>query len=223
MNFKIEHESVFTILRVNLEKGESFRAEAGAMMSMSPSIQLEAKTTGKGLFGTLKAAVGGEGFFASLFTAVDGAGEVVLGPASPGDILKMELNNQTIYTQAGAYLAGSPNLELSTKGSAKALFSGEGLFLSKISGTGTLFVSSYGAIFMKELAPGERYIVDTGHIVAFEESINYTIKKAAKGIFSTVASGEGLVCEYVGPGKLWVQTRNIGALAKLLIPFLPKS
>ncbi len=223
MNFNIEHEPVFTTLRVSLEKGESFKAEAGAMMSMSPAVQLEAKTTGKGLFGSIKAAVGGEGFFASLFTAVDGPGEVVLGPASPGDIIQMELSNQTLFTQAGAYLAGSTGLVLSTQGSAKALFSGEGLFLSKITGTGTVFISSYGAIYLKELSSGEKYIVDTGHIVAFEDTISYTIKKAAKGLFSTVASGEGLVCEYSGPGKIWIQTRNIGALAKLLIPFMPKS
>jgi uncharacterized protein (TIGR00266 family) len=223
MNFNIEYGPVFTVLRVSLDKGESFKAEAGAMISMSAAIQLEAKTSGKGLFGSIKAAVGGEGFFASLFTAVDGPGEVVLGPASPGDIMQMELNNQTLYAQAGAYLAGSVGLVLSTQGSAKALFSGEGLFLSKITGTGAVFVSSYGSIYMKELKAGEKYIVDTGHIVAFEESVSYTIKKAAKGLFSTVASGEGLVCEYSGPGKIWIQTRNIGALAKLLIPFLPKS
>jgi len=105
------------------------------MMSMSPTVQLEAKTTGKGLFGTLKAAVGGEGFFASLFTAVDDPAKLFLVLLHQVIYSKMELNHQTIYTQAGAYLAGSPELELSTKGSAKALFSGEGLFLSKISGT----------------------------------------------------------------------------------------
>jgi uncharacterized protein (TIGR00266 family) len=218
----IEHEPVFTTLKVILEKGESFKAEAGAMISMSPTITLEATSSGKGIFGTIKAAVGGESIFAILFTAEAGAGEVILGPASPGDIMQMQLSNQTIFAQAGAYLAGSPELTLSTQGSAKALLSGEGLFLSKISGTGVLFLNSYGSIYQKQLGSGETYIVDTGHIVAFEETVTYKIKKAAKGIFSSLASGEGLVCEYSGPGKIWVQTRNISALAKLLQPYLPK-
>ncbi|MFA6569901.1 MAG: TIGR00266 family protein [Bacteroidota bacterium] len=223
MQFFIEHSPVFTTLRLQLEKGESFKAEAGAMISMSPTISLEAKMSNKSVFGALKAVVGGESFFGTVFTAEGGAGELVLGPGSPGDILQMQLNNQTIFAQAGAYLAGGTDLVLSAQGSAKALMSGEGLFLSKISGTGLLFLNSYGSIYTKELRQDETYVVDTGHIVAFEETVSYKIQKAAKGIFSTLASGEGLVCEYKGPGKIWIQTRNISALAKLLAPFIVKS
>ena len=100
--------------------------------------------------------------------------------------------------------------------------SGEGLFLQKISGYGLLFLNSYGTILEKNLNPGETYIVDTGHIVAFEESIKYNIKKASKGLFSTLASGEGLVCEYYGPGKIWMQSRNLPPFASLLDRYLPK-
>lgn len=221
MDFKIEHGPVFTILRILMTRGEQFRAEAGAMVSMSPTLKLEAKTTGKGLFGTLKAAVGGESFFASLFTAESGDGELVLAPGVIGDILQMDLTGNTIFAEGGAYLAGSPGLEISTKGSAKALISGEGLFLQRITGNGTVFLNSYGAVFEKELKPGETYIVDTGHIVAFEEAVQYKLKKASKGLFSTLASGEGLVCEYSGPGKIWVQTRNLSSFAQLLARFIP--
>lgn len=222
MDYKIEHGPVFTIIRINLKQGEQFRAEAGAMVSMTPTLKLEAKSVGKGLMGTLKAAVGGESFFATLFTAETGDGELVLAPSVLGDVLKMELTGNTIYAEGGAYLAGSPTLELSTKGSFKAMISGEGLFLQRISGTGIVFLNSFGAVFEKVLAPGEVYIVDTNHIVAFEETIQYKIKKAAKGIFSTLASGEGLVCEYTGPGKMWVQTRAISALAQALGKFITK-
>jgi uncharacterized protein (TIGR00266 family) len=220
MEFNIENGPVFTTLRLTFAQGETFKAEAGAMVSMSPSIKLEAKTQAKGIFGNIKAMVGGEGLFASLFTA-EAPGEVILAPAGPGDIVRLDLNNQTLYTQSGAYLAGSPGLELSTKGSMKALLSGEGLFLSKISGSGTVFFNSYGSVLVKELAAGEKYIVDTGHMVAFEESVTYTVKKAAKGLFSTLASGEGLVAEFTGPGRVWIQTRNLSALAAILQQFLP--
>ncbi|MCP4154783.1 MAG: TIGR00266 family protein [bacterium] len=222
MEFKIENGPVFTIVRIEMKQGEQFRAEAGAMVSMSPTLKLEAKSSGKGLMGTLKSAVGGESFFASLITAESGPGELVLAPGVLGDILKMELTGNTIYAEGGAYLAGSPDLDISTKGSFKAMFSGEGLFLQKITGTGTVFLNSYGAIFEKSLAANETYIVDTNHIVAFEETVKYKVKKASKGIFSSLASGEGFVCEYTGPGKLWVQTRALSAFAEQLGRYMHK-
>ena len=223
MEYKIEHGPVFTTLRILMNQGESFRAESGAMVAMSPTIELEAKAAGKGLFGAIKVAVGGESFFASLYTAGGGPGELLLAPAVPGDIITFEMDGKTILAQGGAYLAGSPRLELSTQGSLKSLISGEGLFLQRITGNGPVFLNSYGAIIEKRLAAGETYIVDTGHIVAFEASVQYQLQKVAKGLFSTIASGEGLVCRYQGPGSIWIQTRNLPAFASLLSNFLPKS
>jgi uncharacterized protein (TIGR00266 family) len=220
MEFKIENSPVFTTLTIQMANAEQFRAEAGAMVSMSPTITLEAKKSGKGLLGTMKAAVGGESFFASLFTASGGNGELILAPAALGDIVKLEMSGQTIFAQGGAYLAGSTNLNLSTQGSLIGMMSGEGMFLQKITGSGVLFLNSYGGIIEKTLAPGETYIVDTGHIVAFEESVQYKIRKASKGLFSSMASGEGLVSEYSGPGKIWMQTRNLSAFAQILTKFI---
>lgn len=222
MEFKIEHSPVFTVVRILFKAGEQFRAEAGAMVSMSTNLKLEAKSAGKGLLGTLKAAVGGESFFASLFTAEGGDAELVLAPGTLGDVLKMELNGNTIYCEGGAYLAGSPGLDISTKGSIKAMISGEGLFLQKITGNGVVFLNSYGAIMEKTLGPNETYIVDTNHIVAFEETVQYKLKKASKGILSSLASGEGLVGEYTGPGKMWFQTRALSAFASQLERYIHK-
>ena len=101
------------------------------MVSMSPTLQLKSKKQGKGLGGMLKAAVGGEGLFISEFTAEGGPGELVLAPPTPGDVIPYTLQGNTIMAQGGAYLAGSNDLELSTKGSLKGLISGEGLFLQK--------------------------------------------------------------------------------------------
>lgn len=220
MKFTIEHAPVYATLRVDMQHGEQFRAESGAMVSMSPSIGLEATTSGKGFMGTIKAAVGGESIFATLYSATQGAGELVLAPGAPGDIVQLELRDETWFAQGGAYLAGDPSLTLGTQGSIKALISGEGLFLSKITGSGPLFLTSFGAIYSRDLAIGERYIVDTGHIVAFPSSVTYTVRKAARGLFSTLASGEGLVCEFMGPGRLYMQTRNVSALARMIQPFI---
>ena len=222
MEFKIENRPVFTTLTVNLQEGETVRAESGAMVSMSPTIELKSKKQGKGLGGMLKAAIGGEGLFASEFTATGGTGELVLAPPTPGDVISFELQGKTILAQSGAYLAGALDLELSTQGSFKAMLSGEGLFLQKISGNGTVFLNSYGAVIEKKLAAGEHYKVDTGHLVAFEESVTYTLRKAAKGLFSTLVSGEGLVCDFEGPGSLWIQSRNLKGFATVIANLLPK-
>lgn len=222
MRYEIARGPVFTTLTMYFEQGESFKAEAGAMVSMSNTLDLKSTGSGKGVFGSIKAAIGGEALFAAIYTAARGPGELVLAPGAPGDILKFDING-TLIAQPGAYLAGSPELEISTKGSLKGMIAGEGLFLSKITGTGIVFLNSYGAIFEKELAPGEQYIVDTGHMVAFEETVQYKLKKAAKGIFSTLASGEGLVCEYTGPGKIWIQTRNLNAFGQLMTKSMAKT
>ncbi|HRP02442.1 MAG TPA: TIGR00266 family protein [Candidatus Kapabacteria bacterium] len=221
MQFIIENEPVFTTLKVLMNSGESFRAESGAMLAMSPNVSLEAKSSGKGLIGTLKAAVGGESLFGSVFTANSSNAELILAPTTMGDILHIKLNQQVIFAQGGAYLAGDLGLKLSAKGSLRAMVSGEGLFLQEIAGSGNLFLSSYGKIVERELKAGESIIVDTGHIVAFDSNISYTVKRVAKGIFSSLASGEGLVCEYTGPGKLWLQTRNLPAFAHLISNMLP--
>lgn len=215
MKYSVENQPVFTSLKVELDQGETIRAEAGAMISMSPTIELATKTTGKGLGGILKSAIGGEGLFQSTYTATS-AGEVILAPPTPGDILPIEMSGKTILAQSGAYLAGSETLELSTQGSFRAMVSGEGLFLQKVTGTGTLFLSSFGAIYEKELAGGETYVIDTGNMMAYEEGVSVSIKKAAKGLFATVASGEGLVAHFTGPGKVWIQTRNLPGFASVI-------
>lgn len=223
MEYKIENQPVFTTLKFQLSQGEVVRAESGAMVSMSPTLELKAKKQGKGIGGMFKAAMGGEGIFVSEYTATGGAGELILAPATIGDIISFDLKGQTIYAQSGAYIASFGDLELSTKGSFKAMFSGEGLFLQKITGNGTVFLSSYGAIFEKSISAGDTYIVDAGHMVAFEENVTYTIKKAAKGLFSTLASGEGLVCNFTGQGKLWVQNRNLKGFAATLAKLIPRT
>jgi uncharacterized protein (TIGR00266 family) len=223
MNYTIEHAPVYAALRVDMQQGETFRAEPGAMLSMSPSIELETTTAGKGLFGTLKAAVGGESIFASIFTALHGPGELYLAPSTPGDIIRIDLQNQTILAYGGAYLAGDASLQLSARGSLKSMIGGSDLFLTTITGTGPVFLNGFGAIYTKTLGPGEPYVVDSGHVVAFTDGIQYSIKKAARGLFSTLASGEGLVCMFSGPGTIWMQTRNVRGFAQSLIPFLPQS
>lgn len=218
----IEHQGAFALAVVKLQPEQSIAAEAGAMVSMSSNVDLYSEMKG-GIFGALKRAVGGESAFVSTFTARGGAGEVTFAPGAPGDVAGIEMQNQAFMVQSSSYLAGDISLTVDTKwGGAKSFFGGEGLFVLQVSGTGLLLVSSFGAIHRRTLAPGEQYVVDTGHLVAWEGHMPYQIRKAAKsGFFRSFLSGEGLVAEFTGPGEILIQTRNLAAFAGLLKPFFP--
>jgi uncharacterized protein (TIGR00266 family) len=220
--WEIQHPGSFALAVVNLQAEQSISAEAGAMVSMSANVELQSEMKG-GLFGALKRAVGGESAFVSTFTARGGQGEVTLAPATPGDVVGIEMNNQTFFVQSSSYLAGDSSLQVETKfGGAKSFFGGEGLFLLQVMGSGLLLVSSFGAIHRKTLRQGEQYVVDTGHLVAWESQMPYNIRKAAKaGFFRSLVSGEGMVAEFQGPGEILIQTRNLAAFAGMLQPFFP--
>jgi len=220
--WEIEHQGAFALAVINLQPEQAISAEAGAMVSMSANIDLHSELKG-GVFGALKRAVGGESAFVSTFTARGGAGEVTFAPGAPGDVAGIEMNNQTFMVQSSSYLAGDVSLQVDTKfGGAKSFFGGEGLFVLQVSGAGLLLVSSFGAIHRKTLRPGEQYVVDTGHLVAWEGHLQYNLRKAAKsGFFRSFLSGEGMVAEFLGPGEILIQTRNLAAFAGLLKPFFP--
>ncbi len=218
----IEHQGAFALAVVKLQPEQAIHAEAGAMVSMSANVDLYSEMKG-GVFGALKRAVGGESAFVSTFTAKGGPGEVTFAPGAPGDVAGIEMNGQTFMVQSSSYLAGDMSLQVDTKfGGAKSFFGGEGLFVLQISGTGLLLVSSFGSIHRKTLRPGEQYVVDTGHLVAWEGHMQYNLRKAAKsGFFRSFLSGEGMVAEFNGPGEILIQTRNLAAFAGLLRPFFP--
>jgi uncharacterized protein (TIGR00266 family) len=220
-SYEVLHQPAFSLAVVRLQAEQSIQAEAGAMVSMSANVELQSQMKG-GLFGAIKRAAGGESAFVSTFTARGGPGEVTFAPGAPGDIAAIEMSNQTFFVQSSSYLAGDSSLVVDTKwGGAKSFFGGEGLFVLQVQGNGLLLVSSFGAIHRKRLQPGERYVVDTGHLVAWEGTTQYTLRKAAAGFFRSLVSGEGIVAEFSGPGELLIQTRNLAALAGLLKPFFP--
>ncbi|MGB8506797.1 MAG: TIGR00266 family protein [Pyrinomonadaceae bacterium] len=219
--YEVLHQPAFALAVVKLGAEQSIQAESGAMVSMSANIELQSQMKG-GVWGALKRAAGGESAFVSTFTARGGPGEVTLAPGSPGDIAAIEMGNQLFYVQSSSYLAGDAGLTVDTRwGGAKSFFGGEGLFVLQVTGTGVLLVSSFGAIHRKRLEPGERYVVDTGHLVAWEGTTQYTLRKAAAGFFRSMVSGEGVVAEFTGPGELLIQTRNIAAFAGLMKPYFP--
>ncbi len=219
MDVEIKYQPSYAVAIARLARSESIQAEAGAMVAMSDGIDIKTQLRG-GVFSALKRKVlGGESLFINLFTANLPDQEILLAPALPGDVITMEVNG-TLYLQSGSFLAASPDLKIDTKwGGAKTFFGSEGLFLLKAQGQGKIIASSYGAIHKVTLA-GKPYVCDTGHIVAFTEGLDFSVRRVG-GMKSTFLSGEGLVCEFRGQGDLYIQTRSTQAFLSWLIPRLP--
>lgn len=222
MQIEILYRPSYSLAMVKLDPDESIQVEAGAMVSMTPNLRMETEATGGILKSLARSVLGGESFFMNRYVAPSGGGEVSVAPALPGDIVVMDLKGETLLVQSGSYVASSAGIEVDTGwGGAKTFFGSEGLIMLRVSGTGTLIVSSYGAIHPVELARGEKYIVDSGHLVTFEEGLDFRVRRVS-GWKSTLFSGEGLVVELTGPGKLTLQSRSEDAFLAWLIPHLPQ-
>ena len=223
MNIEILHQPDSAIARVVFGKHEELVAEAGSMIAMSDFIN--ASTTlrqgkGGGIMGGLKRMVAGESLFLSLFRCHLPDGEVFLAPRLMGDILVYEMQGNELVVQATSYLASASgvDIDLGFQG-LKSIFSGESIFWLSISGYGPVLLSSFGGIY--EIDVNGEYIVDTGHIVAFEKSLNFSITKAGSSWLGAFLGGEGLVCRFQGQGKLYCQTHNNGAFGSRIGSQLP--
>ncbi|MCB9487966.1 MAG: TIGR00266 family protein [Deltaproteobacteria bacterium] len=220
MRHEIKHGPSFASLFLDLEAGEKIRTEAGCMVGMSPNLQIKTKAYG-GLFKAIfRRLLGGESAFQNTYTAEGGPGRLICSPTMPGQIRHYPLTrDKALMMQGSSFLACDPSISMKTAyGGVKAMVSGEGLFLLKLKGEGDLFYNSYGEIL--EVDVDGEYVVDTGHIVAFEDTLKFKIGKVG-GLKSTLLSGEGLVARFKGRGKLYIQTRTLGALLGWITPFLP--
>lgn len=223
MKYEILYGHSFPIVKLALESGESVKAEMNAMVSMSPHIDLKGTVDG-GIMRGLGRMLSGEKFFFQELTARGRPGEVMLAPSSIGDVQAVELDGSySLYVQKDGFLAGTAGIEVTTKmqNLSRGLFSGEGFFIVKISGKGTVFLSSFGAIHAINLAPGEEIIIDNQHLVAWPDYMEYTVQKAASGWLNTFTSGEVAVCRFRGEGVVLIQTRNARGFGGWVQQFLP--
>lgn len=223
MQTSIQFSPAYAVATCQLAPGETVRSEAGAMVAMTPTVQIETSTQGGIMRGLKRSVLGGESFFMNTFTATGPDAHVSFAPALPGDIVEWALTGQTVFLQSGSYLASSADIDVDSKwGGGKTFFSSEGLFVLKVGGTGNVLVSSYGAIQAVDLAPGQTYTVDSGHMVGWSEGVTYQVHKVG-GWKSTLLSGEGLIVSLTGPGRIYIQTRSPDSFLGWLIPKLPKS
>jgi uncharacterized protein (TIGR00266 family) len=230
MQHRIEHGPVFAWLRVALAPGESVLAEAGAMVTRTPALGMATRlNAGKraGFFriivaffvALMRKLFGGETMFVNEFSGPTG-GEVVLAPSLAGHIMQKQLaGGQRLFVQRGSWLASTGDIDAKLRfGGLRTLLGGEGLVLLECQGTGEVFLNSYGGITPVEV--NGKFIVDTGHIVAFDGTLDFKVRSVG-GFKSFLFSGEGLVCEFAGRGTIYVQSRNLDALVSWLTPLLP--
>jgi len=217
MQAKIEGAPTFAHIHYDLAPGESIVAESDAMTSMDADLDMEAKLNG-GFFPALaKRFLGGESLFINVFTNnTESNRRLSITQGTPGDIRQIGLTGASICLQPGAYIASTPGIKLGVKWAGLASFIGrEGLFKLMVSGTGTLWYGAYGSLVEKQIE-GE-YIVDTGHLVAYQPHLKLKVQLAG-GLFSSFLGGEGLVTRVEGYGKVVLQTRSLSGLAGWLNP-----
>jgi uncharacterized protein (TIGR00266 family) len=217
MDYDITHRPAYSLLRVQLDRGESVTAEPGAMVAHSAGIEISTGTGDSGLLSSAKAAVmGGEDVMRNTFTA-DRAGHVTLAAPLPGDIVTVDLDDGDIQAQQGAYIAAGPDVDLDASVGGLGTLLAEGdLSVLELRGRGPAFLSAFGGVETVTVEPGEPYTIDNGHLVAWDETLEFETTRVG-GLKSTVFSDEGLVCEFTGSGRVWYQTRNyedfVGQLA----------
>jgi len=211
MKHEIKYKPSYSMLVVTLEQGEKITAESGAMTYMDPNIEAHTRKREKSLLGSIGLAIfGRQSFWVNDYTASNGPGEVAFVSAPVGDIETLDVKpNQGYVIQKAAYIASTENVNLDVKweGFTKGLF-GQGLFMIKVTGNGTLFINTFGAIDKHTLESGQTLIVDNFHLVAFSDTCNYKVTKFG-GLKETLLGGEGLVTRITGPGDIYIQTKNL--------------
>ena len=224
-SYEISQRPDFALVTINLEEGQKIFAEPSAMASMTPTVTLKAGFKG-GLGKTLGRAFGGESMIINTFTADKGPGEVCFAAGATGDAAHYTLSDSTLMLQRGAFMLHSEGVEVTGKWQgAKGFFGGEGLVLLKASGNGEIFFNSYGAILSVDVK--DEYIVDSGYIVAFEDTLNYHVsvlpglRSGGGKLKQLFFGGEGLVCRFSGQGRVWIQTRHVQSFLSWANAFRP--
>ncbi len=211
MQIEIQPDGAFHSAMVHLEPGDEFKTDAGAMFRASANIDNDVTTIarGGGLMAGLKRMVGGDTFFQSTFRTTDGRpGEVGVAPTLQGHLKQVDVESgQSWMCAGGSFLGADGHMQLEPRFQGmKGLFTGENLFFMEVSGDGPLLVGAYGGI--TEVRVEDELVVDTGHVVAFESSLTYTLTKTGGSWLNSFLAGEGFVMRFSGSGRLLVQSHN---------------
>ncbi len=223
MEYKISGDNL-QLVTIQIQPGEKIYAEAGSMVYMSANMNMEAKMRG-GLLKGIGRKFTGESMFLTEFSSAGGEGMVSFGGNAPGTIQILEISGGNHWlVQKDAFLVAEDNIELSVafqKRLGSMFFGGEGFILQKLAGQGKVFIHACGDFVEFDLQDGQELKVDTGSVVGWESTVDYDIQRV-KGIKTMFFGGEGIFLTTLkGPGKVILQSMNLGNLATALAPFMP--
>lgn len=233
MNIIVSYGPSYAVATAMLHAEERVIAEVGAMVSMDPHVVISTQSTERltkrerrGCIGWLltpfRRIIGADAFYQNHFSSVGRPGSVTFAPSVPGDVAVTDVRPGVgLILQSTSFLCGSDTLSLDPKWEgARKFVKGDGIFMVQATGEGVVAFSSFGAI--REVQVEDHYVVDSGHLVAFEDTLQYDIRRFSRGIFTSMFGGESMVCEFGGSGKVWIQSRNTKAWGDLIGPRLPK-
>ena len=224
MQYEIKGDQLPVVV-CTLNPGESMITERGAMSWMTSNMRMETQAGGCGR--AIARMFSGESMFQNKYTAEGSQGLIAFASSFPGEIRALQIApGNSIIAQKSAFLAAEPGVELSIhfrKKLGAGFFGGEGFIMQKLSGSGTAFVEIDGSLVEYQLAAGQTMLLDTGYLAMMDETVQMDIEmvKGAKNIF---LGGEGLFnTKVTGPGRVWIQTMPISAVAGIIATRLPTS
>ena len=208
MQYKILGDDM-QIAEVELKEGEFVQADAGSMFYMEGNVEMDLRMPG-GWVGGLKRVFLGESFMLPLFKSKTTGCKVAFAPPYPGKILELEINDaKTWQAQKDSFLFAYGNIGINISFIKKfkvGFFGGEGFILEKFTGNGKVFINCGGYAVEKVLSENETVQIDTGCVVAFEDTVNYYVKRI-KSLKTAFLGGEGLfLSTLTGPGKIILQS-----------------
>ncbi|HEY9716331.1 MAG TPA: TIGR00266 family protein [Trichormus sp.] len=228
MKYEIQHNGTSSVLQIELDKGEAFKAAAGTLMGKSSTIDLEGTVEGGAVAALKRSLLGGGSLFFQTLTATESGAGALIAPALPGEIKILDIADADgggAYLQGHAFLAtlGEVTLNTEMQVAPAGLLTGEGLFVLHATGSGALAVSAFGDLHYIKIAAGSDYLVDNGHLVAWRCGHSFTVEKSSSSWISSFVSGEGLLWRFQGPAELWLQTRNPHAFSHWMKHMIPTS
>ena len=223
MEYQIQGDTLPVVI-CQLSAGESMITERGSMSWMSPNMRMETSTNG-GLGKALGRMFSGDSIFQNRYTAQGGPGMIAFASSFPGSIRAFEIGpGRELIVQKSGFLASEDSVQLSVflqKKLGSGVFGGEGFIMQKLSGRGIAFTEFDGHVVEYDLAPGQSIVVDTGYLAAMEATCIMDIQ-TVPGVKNMVFGGEGIFNTVItGPGRIYLQTMPIPAVAGILRPFMP--
>ncbi len=217
--------TVMQTLEIDLAPGETVYSQTNCMCWMNDFISMDTHTGG-GLLAGLKRSLGGGSFFITEFSA-RGAGHVAFAPRFPGTIMPIPLRDgQSVVCRKETFLCAEKSVKLELAWQQRfgaGLFGGEGFILQKVTGPGTVWLDLSGEVVERDLAAGERLLVNAGHVGVIDPTVNFDIQMV-KGFRNILFGGEGLfLATLTGPGHIALQSMPIMNLAEEIGRYLPQT